>query len=313
MNVGIIDVDGHSGFPNLALMKLTRHHRQHGDNVEIYTPFGEYDIVYMSKVFSFTEEYGYTITNAKKIIKGGTGYDWSITLPDEIDRLQPDYSIYPQVDKKTAYGFLTRGCIRKCPWCIVPKKEGKIHPYMDVDEIAIEGRTNLVLMDNNVLGCDYGISQVEKIAERKYRVDFNQAMDARLVTDDLAKLLARVKWLNYIRFGCDTNAQIAPCERAIDLLHKYGYKGQVMLYTMLHGTLDECYERTGYWRQPKYLHKVYINPQPMLDLTSKVQHIPQWQKDMARWGIRAQIFTTTDFKEYIPRLGFKCKQYFDEQ
>ena len=119
--------------------------------------------------------------------------------------------------------------------------------------------------------------------------------------------------LNYIRFGCDTNAQIAPCERAIDLLHKYGYKGQVMLYTMLHGTLDECYERTGHWRQPKYLHKVYINPQPMLDLTSKVQHIPQWQKDMARWGIRAQIFTTTDFKEYIPRLGFKCKQYFDEQ
>ena len=83
----------------------------------------------MAKVFSYTEDYGQYITNAKKIIKGGTGYDLTATLPDEIDLLQPDYSIYPQIDKKTAYGFLTRGCPNRCKWCVVPKKEGKVKPY----------------------------------------------------------------------------------------------------------------------------------------------------------------------------------------
>ena len=96
----------------------------------------------------------------------------------------------------------------------MPQKEGNIHPYMDVDEIAIDGRTDLVLMDNNILASDYGLQQIEKIVERGYRVDFNQGLDARLVTPDVARLLERVKWIKRIRFGCDTPAQIVECERA---------------------------------------------------------------------------------------------------
>lgn len=182
--IGLIDVDGHSGFPNLALMKISAWHKAKGDEVEWYDPIfgGHYDIVYQAKVFTFTEDYRYPV-NADKVVKGGTGYDWSAKLPEEIDGLQPDYTIYPQIDGKTAYGFLTRGCIRKCPWCIVPKKEGWIKPYMDVDDIAIDGRTNLILMDNNILAAgDYGQEQLDKIIYNGYRVDFNQAMDARLVT-----------------------------------------------------------------------------------------------------------------------------------
>ena len=134
-----------------------------------------YDIIYMSKVFNFSPDDTY-IYDADEIVKGGTGYDPASQLPEEIDRLQPDYSIYPNVPKDTAYGFLTRGCPNKCKWCVVPKKEGAIRPYMDVDEIAIEGRRKLVLMDNNILAAgDYCIEQLKKIIERGYRVDFNQA------------------------------------------------------------------------------------------------------------------------------------------
>lgn len=104
-----------------------------------------------------------------------------------------DYSIYPSIDKKTAYGFLTRGCPNCCKWCVVPKKEGKVKPYMDVDDIAIDGRTNLVLMDNNILASDYGLQQIQKIIDRRYRVDFNQALDARLVTPEIGQLLAQVR------------------------------------------------------------------------------------------------------------------------
>lgn len=307
MKIGLIDVDGHH-FPNLALGKISRHHKQQCDSVEWYDPFEHYDKVYMAKVFTFTQEYEYFI-NADEVEKGGTGYDIHKTLPDFIDRLQPDYSIYNNVDNKTAYGFLTRGCPNKCFWCIVPKKEGKQHPYMDVEEIAIEGRTNLILMDNNVLASDYGLQQIEKIIEKGYRVDFNQALDARLVTEDIAKLLARVKWLNQIRFGCDTPKQIVWCENAMNMIDKFRKRpASYLMYTMISDDMDEAYTRLSHFRDNK---RVRIVAQPFRDVDNPNQIIPQWQKDMARWAMRREIYAVCDFKDFEPRKGFKCKQYFN--
>lgn len=112
MRIGLLDVD-HTGFPNIALGKISRYHKSKGDTVEWYNPLLEYDKVYLSKIFTFTPDYGYYI-NSREVEKGGTGYDLHKILPEDIDRLQPDYSIYPQVDSHTAYGFLTRGCPNKC-------------------------------------------------------------------------------------------------------------------------------------------------------------------------------------------------------
>ena len=280
-----------------------------------------YDIVYMSKVFNFSPDDTY-IYNAAEIVKGGTGYDPTSQLPEEIDRLQPDYSIYPNVPKDTAYGFLTRGCPNRCKWCVVPRKEGAIRPYMDVDEIAIEGRRKLVLMDNNILAAgDYCMEQLEKIIERGYRVDFNQALDARLVTDEVAQLLARVKWLdnNRIRFGCDTHGQIAECERAMTLINKYGFTGQYFLYTMLTDDFKECYERIVYWwhrtQETRANHQgryVYPHAQPYRDPMNPNHHIPQWQKDMAGWVNKKAHFVAHSFEDFEPRKGFRCKQYLRE-
>lgn len=280
-----------------------------------------YDIVYMSKVFNFSPDDTY-IYNADEIVKGGTGYDQTSQLPEEIDRLQPDYSIYPNVPKDTAYGFLTRGCPNRCKWCVVPRKEGAIRPYMDVDEIAIEGRRKLVLMDNNILAAgDYCMEQLEKIIERGYRVDFNQALDARLVTDEVAQLLARVKWLdnNRIRFGCDTHGQIAECERAMALINKYGFTGQYFLYTMLTDDFRECYERIVYWwrrtQETRANHQgryVYPHAQPYRDPMNPIHHIPQWQKDMAGWVNKKAHFVAHSFEDFEPRKGFRCKRYLEE-
>lgn len=327
MKIGLVDVDGHAKkkkwgatiYPNIALCKIARWHRNNGDEVEWALGYEHYDRIYMSKVFNFTPD-DLNVYDADEIIRGGTGYDIKSVLPFMIDRQQPDYSIYPNIPSNMAYGFLTRGCPNKCSWCVVPRKEGKIVPYMDVDQIAIEGRYKLVLMDNNFLAAgDYAHEQLDKIIERGYRVDFNQALDARLVTDDFAKKLAKVKWLdkNRIRFGCDTHAQIEECERAMDMIAGYGFKGEFFLYTMLNENFQECYDRIHYWwdklqdaRHNKKGNWVYAYAQPYIDLDNPHRPIPQWQKDMAGWVNKKAHFVAHSFLEFQPRKGFRCIEYF---
>lgn len=136
MKIGLIDVDGHN-YPNLPMMKISAYHKQKGDVVKWYDPLfgGNYDKVYMSKVFSFSPDYEYPI-NADVIERGGTGYcietvdgkeifqkEQHKDLPTEIEHMYPDYSLYDITD--TAYGFLTRGCPRGCSFCHVKNKEGR--------------------------------------------------------------------------------------------------------------------------------------------------------------------------------------------
>lgn len=304
MNIGILAVD--SNYPNIALMKISSYHKARGDNVEWYNPLCSYDKVYMAKVFSFTPDYGYYI-NADQVEKGGTGYDIKKVLLPEIDRMIPDYDLY-NVDKNLAYGFLTRGCPNHCKWCVVPKKEGNIATYMDIEEIAVNGRKNIILMDNNILASDYGLQQIEKIISMGVRVDFNQGLDARLVTDDIAKLLAKVKWMKRIRFGCDTPGQIAECERATALIDKYGYKGEYFFYCILLHDFKESFERVNHWRNRG--SRFLPHAQPYRDLINPHQIIPQWQKDLAGWVDKKWVFRSCEFKDFMPRKGFKCKEYF---
>lgn len=328
MRIKLVDVDGHAKkkmfgatvYPNIALCKIARYHRQLGNSVEWAVAYEHYDRVYMSRIFNFSPD-DLTVYDADQVIRGGTGYDISSRLPDEIDRLQPDYSIYPHVPADTAYGFLTRGCPNRCRWCVVPRKEGAIVPYMDIDEIAIEGRKKVILMDNNILAAgDYAMQQLEKIIWKNYRVDFNQALDARLVTDDFARLLARVHWLehNRIRFGCDTHAQIAECERAMEMISGYGFKGEYFIYTMLNDNFQECYDRINHWWMKMRSARInqagnwcYAYAQPYRDPDNPNRLIPQWQKDMARWVNKRSTFVVASFAEFVPRKGFRCQEYID--
>lgn len=305
MNVGLLPVD--SNYPNLALMKISSYHKQIGDQVEWYNPFDAFDVVYKSKIFTFTPDYPHPMTNTKTIHEGGTGYSMEICLNKDVEIMEPDYSIYPSIDKRTAYGFITRGCPNKCKWCVVPKKEGTVHAYMDVDDIAINGRNRLILMDNNILASSYGLDQIAKIVDRRYIVDFNQGLDARLVTIEIGELLAKVRWIHDIRFGCDTHAQIDQCIQAMDRINRFRKNiAQYLLYTMLNEDLVECYERLSAFR---YYPNVVVHAQPFRD-PERVNIVPQWQKDMAQWANRRVFYKATDFKDFSPRVGFKCKEYF---
>jgi len=131
VKIGLVDVD--SKIPNLALMKISAYHKGRGDEVGWYNPMLGYDLVYASKVFDFTPDYAYYPKNTE-IIKGGSGYSLKEELHEEIEKQYPDYSLY---HCDYAIGFVTRGCIRNCEFCIVPQKEGKIKQVARVSDFCL--------------------------------------------------------------------------------------------------------------------------------------------------------------------------------
>lgn len=275
--------------PNLALMKLSSFHKMKGDEVDFYTPIfmNTFDKVYYSKIFTFTETAKFYMPNVEK---GGTGFDILKQLPEEIDSLYPDYSIYPQFDY--AIGFITRGCIRNCKWCVVPKKEGNIKPYRKVEEIARNDTNKIVFMDNNILASDFGLSEIEKLTKLKYRVDFNQGLDVRLVDDNIGKLLSKLKWIKYIRFSCDTKAQLEELLRVKEILNKYGYNKKIFVY-VLGTTFDDTLHRLNFLKQNNFTPFM----QPYIDFEND-NKVDKELKHMARWCNKKWIFESCSYEEY---------------
>ncbi len=289
MKVGLHDSDN-KVFPNLALMKLSAYHKVKGDSVSPYMPIGTYDKVYSSKVFTFTENDLYLPDTAKK---GGVGYGLTNVLPDKIEHICPDYSLY---GLNYSVGFLTRGCIRKCSFCIVPDKEGDVHENADIHEFA--RHKVVVLLDNNVLSSTHGINQILKISKLDMRIDFNQGMDARLVDKHVAKLLAKVKWKRFLRFSCDHKSMIPHLKRTVELLGKEGIKPYKIFCYFLVKDVNESLERA------ELLSALGIDifAMPYRDFDNKFE--PDIiTKRFARWVNHKAIYKKIKWEDYLKITG----------
>lgn len=271
-------------------MKISAYHKQKGDFVEWYNPNTKYDRVYASKVFTFTPDVSFEI-QADEIIRGGTGYQIYEDLPQEIEKTKPDYTLYPDCDY--AIGFLTRGCVRSCSWCVVPKKEGLIHPSSTWQEIKREDSRKIKFLDNNVLACEYGLQQIEELGHEKIWVDFNQGLDARLINPATAKLLANLRWIRFVRLSCDTHNMLPIIEQAIAYLKEAGVaKSRLWSYMLVKDDLEEAEQRA------LQLEDMGIIPfaQPYRDFEG---HEPtKEQKHFARWVNNRAVFKSCSFKEY---------------
>ncbi len=282
-------------FPNYALMKISAYHKSLGDTVEWWLPNGDYDRVYSSKVFSFTPENPYLPADT---IKGGTGYGLFSELPAEIDAMFPDYSIYPDCDY--AIGYITRGCPNNCRWCVVPRKEGKIHAYRDWRDLVRSDSDKLVLMDNNILACDYGINQLESLIDSGYRIDLNQGMDARLVTDEIAQILSKLKWIKYLRFSCDTTPQIEHILKTAELLGKYGIKPyRLFIYLLVTEDIDNAEYRV---EQLKRLRGITIYAQAERKLDGKGEP-NALQKEFCQRYVYSGKFRSVTWSDYAKERG----------
>lgn len=209
--------DSHN-FPSLPLMKLSAYHKAMGDEVEMYMPINQYDLVYASKVFSFTDDIDTdSVIQADEVKRGGTGYCISVkngkevfdksknsSLPREIEHIYPDYALYPQY--KYAVGFLTRGCPRNCGFCVVGEKEGLCSKQAaDLNEFW-RGQKEIKLLDPNILACKDYESLLKQLAESKARVDFTQGLDIRLTNPDNIELLNKIK-VTILHFAWDNPKQ----------------------------------------------------------------------------------------------------------
>lgn len=291
MEIGLLDVDSHN-FPNLAIMKLSAWHKSQGDSVGFGDMFGSYDKLYMSKVFTFEPD-DLMVYDAVEIIKGGTGYgDYDTVLPDPIEHICPDYSLYG-IDY--AVGFTTRGCPNKCGFCVVPRKEGSIRPHAEIAEFW-RGQSDVILLDNNILASVHGIDQLEWSIGR-CKIDCNQGLDARLIakSDYLQDLLGRVKWSSAIRMACDHRSQMPMVKKAIEgIREKSGMVHEFFVYTLITDDYEDSLCRLDFLRG---MHRVQPFAQPYRDFTNTYDP-PRWQKDMARWANMKSTFRTIEFKEY---------------
>ena len=300
MKIGLVDVDSRN-FPNLALMKISSYHKQKGDSVEFAAMFENYEIIYKSKIFSFSNDNNYRY-RADEVIKGGTGYDYRTILPSEIDLVVPDYSLYNCIH---AYGFLTRGCTNKCDFCIVPQKEGYIRAYADIEDF-IENKKSAIIMDNNILASEHGLHQIEKIVKLGIKIDVNQGLDARLINNEIAKLLSKVKWLKPIRLACDSLSAVPIVNKAVGLLRKYNVKpSRYFCYVLVRDDIEDALQRVEFLKAIKVdpFAQAYRCPLNTLPITKE-------QKDFCRWVNHKAIFSTVSYMDYNRSrlLGKKWKE-----
>ena len=307
MRIGLIDVDGiyndkHSKkkYPNFALMKISAYHKSKGDIVE-WVGVGEYDIIYKSKIFTFTPDVYFPMSSCKRLMKGGTGYDISSRLPDEIESMDPDYSIYPKCD--FSIQFFSRGCIRNCPFCLVRHKEGKIQPC-ETKELNPNGKM-IDVFDNNFFANPLWRDAVEFLNSTKQPVNLH-GVDVRIMNEEQAYALnsMRLKGSSIHIAWDNPKDDILPNLR--DMLK------QVKRYKVA------CYVLIGYWSTPeeddyrvKKLVELGVDPfvQPYRDYNN--ERIPtQYEKDFASWANKKERLKSFPFADFSPRKGFKCSAYF---
>lgn len=295
MKILLIDVD--SKIPNLALMKISNHHKDNGDEVYLNhcnTP----DMVYISCVFKNNApnmEWIRSIYPNAEINVGGPGVNYE-QLPHYIDMLKPDYDLYPS---EYSQGYTTRGCIRNCPWCIVRKKEGKFYRKQHVKVFHDNKFDTIMIMDNNWLADkDWFFENTDYILENNLKV-IEHGMDIRLMDPEIAGRLSELKFAKPMKFAFDQIKEKDAVLKGIEILKNAGInlRQHVMFYVLCgyNTTEKEDLYRCNLLKNEKV--NAFVMPY------KKTGFI----KDLARWANRKWLYWGIDFEDYKNKYNMSSK------
>jgi len=301
MDVALVDVDSHN-FPNLVLMKLSAWHKARGDTVTLLTaaeilrmekPLERYNKIYGACIFT-GQDWLISLLEAIGVHVAGSGTDRQEILPYEIEHIRPDYSLYNITD--TAYGFLTRGCPRRCPFCIVSRKEGATsRKVADVSEWW-QNEPHIKLMDPNILACADHLDLLRQLVDTRAYIDITQGLDARLLTEENIELIDAMK-IKILHFAWDNPSDKSVPEALENFSHRSKIKDHrklaVYVLTNYNSTHEQDLERI-YW-----LRDNGFSPYVMVyDKTEASDRTKQLQ----RWVNSKQIFhKVAKFEDYVAR------------
>jgi hypothetical protein len=267
MKILLIDID--SKIPNLALKKIEKYYSDRGHSVVWNNEFeaDTADKIFVSCVFDWNKHLAQQWEGRAEI--GGSGYSLSINLPVDIEETKP----------RINFGFTTRGCIRNCYFCIVPKKEGTVRIVGDIYDIWNDKDKELIIMDNNILALPEHFMRIaSQLKKEKLKVDFNQGLDHRLLTNGLAKEILSLSHIHEIRFAFDNIQSLPTVEKALDILRNNGLRDWATRWYVYIGekdNFDSVFQRMEFLRKNK--QGVYV----MRD--KKIYDIPMWQA-LSAWG-----------------------------
>lgn len=284
--VGLFDVD--SVIPNLALMKLSAYYKEWNYDVEFYSPLfhSEYWLIYASKIFKYPHFNDAYIRD--NMIKGGPGFNIHWKLDSKIDHIYPDYELY---HCDYAIGYITKGCIRNCPWCIIPKMEGMIYKFAELEEFC-KDQEKVRLLDNNILAYKNHLEELKKLRDSRKRIDFNQGLDIRLITYENAKILHEIKrWKGLrLRFAFDDPTLKKIIKYKLEILNEVGISnGTIQFYVLIgfNTTHQENLMRVLFLKEKRI--DVFVMPFNKMD---------PYQKSFARW-VNRHYYKYQTWEDYI--------------
>jgi len=350
LNIGIIDadlLDNGTRHPNLALMKISGYYKSIGDKVQLlydYKNINEYDKIYLSKVFDFTK-IPINIDDYKNITYGGTGFffDKAPDLPYEIEHHMPDYHLYDlfithEIEKGKnkkhfkdyldySIGFATRGCFRKCDFC-VNKKYNKVFKHSSIKEFLDLDRKYIYLWDDNILGYDKYNFIFDELEEVNKPFQFRQGLDIRLMTDNKAVRLCKMKYKGDFIFAFDNIKETNLIIEKIKLWKSYYLKkGNSKFYVFCGFDRNNKWDQ-NFWKQDilDTLERIKI-----LMIHGCIPYIMRFERykespykgiyiTLARWCNQPSFFKKESLLEYVYKTDgigrenkiYASKKYIEE-
>jgi hypothetical protein len=264
MKVLLVEPDYYTRFPPLGLMKLASYHRSRGNEVKLVSGTEENsnfhpDRIEITSLFTYAwkpvhsaiDFYHKRYPNAKIRVGGiyaslmprhiKASFSFVSThfgLFEEAERYLPAYDILLDTEKwkdwDSSILFTSRGCIRSCPFCAVPRLEGKIRSVVDdVEKYIFDGHKKVIIWDNNFLASPNWKKVIKKLKEMGMKIDFNQGLDARLINEENAKILSGIR-SPMIRMAYDNIGDKKVITKAVNLLFSNGVRRRNIMFYVLY-------------------------------------------------------------------------------